>query len=398
MYTISDVANYFGLVRTKRGHAPAGTFNVVCPFCGDERGKCNMVIRKGDKENVFHCYNCDAAGSMYDLYASLNGISADGGTTATKIAAKEMRSILGGRDCSFGFSVAKQTVYEERKADKDTLDAVYQALLASLYLKEEHRLDLKRRGLLDEQIDRYGFKSTPDPKETVSITRRIQKMGLSVRGVPGFYKLRTGDWTLNIHDKNSGYLCPVYDLAGRITGFQIRNDDNTGPKYLWLTSAGKTEGVSSGSPATFLGDISAESVIVTEGILKATVIHALSGRSVIGIPGIDNMASLPKLLKGLSYLQRIYEAIDMDKYMPIECDGNEKGCETCAGHEICPGKADKRERIKKACNKLLNITKEYERILMRWDYSLVNGQTVWNGKIKGLDDWLLYEKMKENAL
>ena len=86
MYTISDVANYLGLKRTKRGHAPAGTFNVVCPFCGDERGKCNMVIRKGDKENVFHCYHCDAAGSMYDLFAALTGLSSQDGITATKRA------------------------------------------------------------------------------------------------------------------------------------------------------------------------------------------------------------------------------------------------------------------------------------------------------------------------
>ena len=139
-------------------------------------------------------------------------------------------------------------------------------------------------------------------------------------------------------------------------------------------------------------------MIITEGILKATVIHALSGRSVIGIPGVDNMASIPSLFRELTSLKRVYEAMDMDKYMPVECDGNEKNCDNCDGPDICPCKADKREKIRKACNKLLGISKDYERILMRWDYSLVGGKTIWNGNVKGLDDWLLYEKRKENAL
>lgn len=398
MYTISDVANYLGLKRTKRGHAPAGTFNVVCPFCGDERGKCNMVIRKGDKENVFHCYHCDAAGSMYDLFAALTGLSSQDGLTATKRAARKMRSVLADGEFSFGFSEVIIPKNQEEKADEQTLNHVYRAFLSVLSLKEHHRMDLKRRGLSDEQIDLYGFKSTPDSTDVEAITRKILKKGLSVRGVPGFYKNRSGDWTINIHKKNGGYLCPVYDLKGQITGFQIRSDDKSGPKYLWFTSTGKHSGVSSGSPATFLGDPFTKEVIVTEGILKATVIHALSGKSVIGIPGIDNMASLSGMLKGLSNLQVVYEAVDMDKYMPIECDGNEETCESCNGSKICPKKKEKRDRIQKACVKLFKVCNDYERIAMRWDYSLNGEKTVWNVRYKGLDDWLLHENNKKSAL
>ena len=177
MYTIEDVARYFGLVRTRRGHAPAGTFNVVCPFCGDERGKCNMVIRKGNKENVYHCYNCDAAGSMYDLYASLEGISAQNGYPATKIAAKKMRNVLGNGEHSFSFSVMAVPAHQENKASAETVATVYQALLSLLSLKEEHKADLKRRGLTEEQITIYGFRSTPDPKEAATIPEGFCKKG-----------------------------------------------------------------------------------------------------------------------------------------------------------------------------------------------------------------------------
>ena len=72
-FTITDVGALLGVQRLLGGDE--NSYNVVCPFCGDERGKCNfVVIKKGEIVNVYHCFHCGAGGNMLTLYADLRGI------------------------------------------------------------------------------------------------------------------------------------------------------------------------------------------------------------------------------------------------------------------------------------------------------------------------------------
>ena len=89
---IDMVADLLGLERIRKGYAPPGTFNVVCPFCGDRRGKMNLVVDHGGKHNLYNCYNCTEKGTMYDLYARVMGLTGTGDLTPTRQAAKEIRS------------------------------------------------------------------------------------------------------------------------------------------------------------------------------------------------------------------------------------------------------------------------------------------------------------------
>ena len=41
-FTITDVGALLGVQRLPGGDE--NSYNVVCPFCGDERGKCNFVV------------------------------------------------------------------------------------------------------------------------------------------------------------------------------------------------------------------------------------------------------------------------------------------------------------------------------------------------------------------
>src|SRR5262249_29749552 len=50
---------------------------------------------------------------------------------------------------------------EAKRADDDTLHTVYEALLKRLTLSKAHREALHRRGLLDEAIDRAGYRTLP---------------------------------------------------------------------------------------------------------------------------------------------------------------------------------------------------------------------------------------------
>src|SRR5262245_52923871 len=50
---------------------------------------------------------------------------------------------------------------EAKRADADTVHAVYQALLGRLTLSKAHREALQGRGLVDDAIDRAGYRTLP---------------------------------------------------------------------------------------------------------------------------------------------------------------------------------------------------------------------------------------------
>ncbi|MFQ7876024.1 CHC2 zinc finger domain-containing protein [Enterocloster sp.] len=85
MFNISDVANLLGIKRLTEGNS----FNVVCPFCGDTRGKMNFrIVKDGELANTYHCFKCGAHGNMLTLYADLMGIC---GVDRYKIAIVKLR-------------------------------------------------------------------------------------------------------------------------------------------------------------------------------------------------------------------------------------------------------------------------------------------------------------------
>ena len=52
-FTITDVGTILGIERLPGGDE--ASYNVVCPFCGDRRGKCNFVVYKeGEMANIYH--------------------------------------------------------------------------------------------------------------------------------------------------------------------------------------------------------------------------------------------------------------------------------------------------------------------------------------------------------
>lgn len=77
-FTIFDVAKMLDmefLENCKSGYQVKDTqnaANVVCPFCGDARGKASICIcAEGKIMNVFHCFDCGTGHNMLTLYAEL---------------------------------------------------------------------------------------------------------------------------------------------------------------------------------------------------------------------------------------------------------------------------------------------------------------------------------------
>ena len=315
-FDIMDVAGILNLRVRRRGNRSVYT---DCPLCGDTRGKMNLNLEK----NQFRCNYCQTGGGAIGLYASVHGIS-------NSDAYSEICEILYGKAKPKDYKViapkkAKPVLLESAElASLYDRNQTFELLLSQLTLTPTHLRNLKRRGLSEEMIQRAGYRSTP-PFGFDKIAEKLYAKGCVIEGVPGFYQRNTGNWTINFTSRCSGILIPVRSMAGLIQAFQIRLDkpfvDKKGreTKYLWLSSVDERKGVSSGSPAHFVGDPCDKTVFVTEGPLKADTAHCLSGRTFLAAAGAGNIESFRKPFEILKQngTQNIYETYDMDKYANV---------------------------------------------------------------------------------
>jgi hypothetical protein len=179
-------------------------------------------------------------------------------------------------------------------ADGDCCHRAYAALLQQLPLSEDHRQDLRRRGLPDAEIDRRGYGTLRNVDRGCAARAVHQLLGDAVLGVPGFVR---GTYGVTLQGEATGLLIPVRDLQGRIQAIKIRRASD--PKYVYLT--GGPDGPSPGSPVHVpLGVTPLAPVVrVTEGELKADVCQALDGTPTIGVPGVTKWRGILPLLKVL---------------------------------------------------------------------------------------------------
>lgn len=406
-FTIADVADLLGIKRLTDGNS----FNVVCPFCGDTRGKMNFrIMKNGQLANTYNGYCCFASGNMLTLYADLNGIY---GEDRYKIAYREIKEALnqrdGGRKPKTAAPIRPVSAPEETTAGLEARNQVYRRLIEMLTLSETHKKKLMERGLTEKQIKDFLFRSTPNGG-TESLARRLIKEGYVLAGIPGFFINDRKDWDLSFYRRNRGILCPAYAITGEIAGFQIRLDEPYDDrKYIWLSSANKPRGASSKSPVCFAGNPYDKTIRVTEGILKPVIAHALSGYSMLGTPGVNQYRELEQALIVLKRngLETVEEAYDMDKFLDIRCFGDYKTevCKDCAvrsqsfGVGICEKKERKRDQIREGCCRLYEICGRLDLSCTRkvWDQ---NEAGLWAGNDKGIDDywWSCRKKRKERSM
>src|SRR5699024_9843106 len=82
----------------------------------------------------------------------------------------------------------KETASQVERASAQAIHQTYSAFLSKLALTPMHHHHLQvKRGLTDEQIEQFGFKSTPPPYLCRAITAKLIKEGCTVQGVPGFF-------------------------------------------------------------------------------------------------------------------------------------------------------------------------------------------------------------------
>lgn len=362
-FNIMDVAS---LVRLNIRRTRGSRVYADCPLCGDRRGRLSM----SREHNVWRCFNCGGYGGMLALYGAVQGM--DNKTAYHDICD---RLIVDGFSSDYEVNpppCPPQAV----TAPPEEIHRTFSSLLSMLTLTEAHRTHLREvRGLTAEQIERFRFRSTPPSSVCPSIAAALLRQGCILEGVPGFYIDKRGQWTIAFYSITAGFLIPAYGVDGRIQGAQIRLDrplkgrgdplDKTGAKYIWLSSAGKDHGVSSGSPVFFAGDPNAREVYVTEGGLKACIAHCLTGRTFAATAGANNLSGLEKVFAFLSQngTELIVEAEDMDKMV---------------NPDVARGAARVHAMARAA--------------------GMACKQLTWDPACKGIDDWLLsLRREKQNS-
>ena len=357
---------------------------VDCPFCGDKRGKMNVNMIKDN----WRCNYCGESGGMLSLYSRIYGVSSSDAyreiCDALRIDGYESgsrprdRIIDGGSNRSpSGAKEKHEGVKQSESASRQQIHQTYSLMLDMLTLLPAHKAHLlsEKRGLTQEQIQKYRFRSTPPPFLCRKLTESLIAKGCTVQGVPGFYLDANGKWTVNFTKRLSGILLPVVGFDGMIQGMQIlldvpfkdKNDppDKQGAKYLWFASTSKHMGITSGSPVLFLGNPNARTVYVTEGILKGYIAHTVMDRTFASTAGANNVKNLAALFQFLAKngTEQIIEAQDMDKYSNTM---TEKGASTI--------------------------------YLMARQYGMECRRLTWNPNYKGIDDWQLALRHRDRQL
>lgn len=208
---------------------------------------------------------------------------------------------------------------EHRRAPADIINGVLTRLIVKeLYLRPEHRATLLARGLSAAEIERKRYVSAPVSREQYrrvadSLSPSLEAFG---GGIPGFYRNRER-WEMVW--RPSGFFVAVRDERSFIQALLQRVDEPLdGGKYIWLSSAERDGGASSGAPPHFASNAllqDAEEVTITEGALKAEVASYLSAAPVIGVAGTHSIRSLASNLKtNFPKLRRISVAYDRDMY------------------------------------------------------------------------------------
>lgn len=395
-----DMVDLAYLLKLRVRHKKVDSWDVNCPFCQERKGKMNLNLKK----KVFRCNRCGESGGMLDLYGKLYNVD-----HAT--ASEEIKEALGKGGTEKEY-IARKKELEKKIPEIPQSDPVsdkerhktYTMLLTFLPLAKSHAENLLERGFSQESIEQNRYKSTP-AFGYKKLVERLQKEGCVVQGVPGFYLDKDGKWTVNFCARDAGFLIPVRNMDELIVGMQIRLDHPyNNRKYIWFSSANCNRGVTSKSPVHFVGEEGQECVYITEGPLKADLSSFLSGRSFVAVAGVNLYGNLPPCIKRLKQqgTNLIYEAYDMDKRLKLIChnDYKEEYCSMCElkktgkGKAICPKKQIKRRNIQNGCQNLYRICREngLKSKSLTWD---IDEEGEWNGKIKGVDDYLITIKNKE---
>lgn len=345
MYHMTDIIPLLGIERPARGQL---SYYVACPCCDDKPHKRHLNINL--VKDVFRCPRCNVSGGVLDLYSLYTGISRN---KAYKAIMERSAPISGYKpeQRNIPNNLEAENIRECPITDVDTRHETYSALLSMLSLSQDHKQKLLSRGFTEHEVEELGYKTTPYMGMS-AIANKLHLKGMYLAGVPGFYRDKQDNWTFT--QEKRGILIPVRDIEGRIQGMQVRLDDTDRRKFRWVSSSERKDGCRAEGWTHLAGPVK-DNIIITEGPMKADVIHALTGETVLSVPGVNSLSHLQKTLERMQEkgLKRVKTAFDMD---------------FCANFHVQNG-----------FNSLLCLLD---------DMNLKFGTYTWDPRYKGLDDYV----------
>ena len=348
IFSMADIIPLIGLPYPPGGRI---SYYVSCPCC-DDRYKKHLNINL--LKNVFRCPRCGVHGGVLDMYSLYTGTPRDQAyNTLKQILNDERRFQMPEKR----FPALIQPLEQCPVTDIDTRHMTYSALLDKLSLAPDHLENLMRRGLDQATIDRLGYKTTPVVGQA-ALVRRLHDDGVYLAGVPGFFIENDGKWTISCSRYNRGILIPIRDIKGRVQGLQLRLDNAEKRKFRWISSAERKDGCKAEAWTHLAGPIRQEMILI-EGPMKADIVNALTGQSLLAVPGVNSLEQLTAVLPVLRRygVKKIMTAFDMDMIVNY------------------------------------NVQSGYKQVLRLLDkFGFIFGTYVWAPKFNGLDDniWKLY--------
>lgn len=196
----------------------------------------------------------------------------------------------------------------------DRRHAVYSALLDNLPLYNIHADQLtNRRRLSDTTIAAETFASVPAKSFAAPLVEKLSGE-FDLTHVPGFFK-GGGRWHLRFVGM-PGFYIPIRDHEGRIAALEIRRDTEDPKRRFLLLSTGGEDfplGAGSGAPPHFARPHRRQTVVITEGALKADVCAELLDVCVVGFVAVGTFGrrigwDLREALPGLGQIYVGYDA------------------------------------------------------------------------------------------
>lgn len=341
-----------------------------CPYCGDYRYR--MYLSHKPDNATFWCHNCGTGGNAVTLYAHFNP---EGKRMSNSEAFSELMHHPQVRCEEMAYTVRQEDPIRPLHERSE----IYLELLKLLDLEKKHYINLRNRGLSDEIIAGNMYRSIPtDYSKRQYVVNELSKR-YDLSGVPGFYT-KNHKWQMS-NCRLSGILMPVADRNNFIQGLQIRLDEpppkiitkpdgtkveKKGDRFRWLSTGGMSDGKKYYENGTgissyihVVGDLNSDVLHITEGPMKADIASYLSdGELFIGLTGVQNLRYLREVVTALKP-KRILECIDMD----VRSNENVQKAQS---------------KIRAICTPLVEDYRPF----------------TWPVEQKGIDDWLLFEKLK----
>jgi DNA primase len=299
---VAVVSDYTSLKRA------GGSYKGLCPF-HTERSP-SFTVKPGD--NVFHCFGCDASGSIYDFLMRIEGL---GFPEAVEALARRTGYTLRYEE----LSARDREAIGERSRLVAVMGAAQRYFTRTLLGEEGTvaRTYLKQRGFGKEDVDRFDVGYAPNRWEDLArvLTSEgyrpddLVTTGLAVRNDRG-----------GLRDRFRGRLMfPVHDPGGDVIGFggrilpELDYGDFDPPKYLNSpeTPLYKKTRVLYGVPQARADIVRAEQVLICEGYTDVMALHQAGFGNAVATCG--TAVGLEHLKMVARYAQRVVLAFDADE-------------------------------------------------------------------------------------